>query len=79
MGMSNNSSVGLNGTRRMTMTINIAIREKKRFTNPERILESGKRYLGIYTFLIREALERIEFNAVVVDSELNENIKDPDR
>ena len=61
------------------MTMNIAINEKKRLTKPEMILDSGNRYLGIYTFLISEAFDIMEFNAVVVASELNEKIKEPDR
>ena len=61
------------------ITINIAIKENPKLTKPDKILENGNRYLGIYTFLINAEFDIIEFNALVVDSELKENNKDPDK
>ena len=59
--------------------MNMAIREKPKFTKPDSTFERGNKYLGIYTFFISDAFEMMELKAVVVDSELNEKIKEPDK
>ena len=59
------------------ITTNIAINENAKFTNPERIFANGNKYLGIYTFFIKDAFDIMAYIAVVVASELKENNNDP--
>ena len=59
----------LNFTWVTTITITIANNESSKVTNEDNTLETGKMYLGIYTFLINEALLMIEDIDILVASE----------
>ena len=51
------------------ITISIANNENIKVTNEDKTLDTGNMYLGIYTFLINEALLIIEDIAILVASE----------
>jgi hypothetical protein len=60
-GNGNNRIAGVIGAPVTTITITIATSENSSVMNEEITLESGKIYLGIYTFLISGPALRIEF------------------
>jgi hypothetical protein len=67
------------GTLKITIIIIIATKANSKLTNDDITLETGKIYFGTYIFLKKLAFPKIEFIAVVVDSEKKVKMICPDK